>query len=80
MLCSKQLLEINSNNDTKYQINFTGFKHNYNSLKILVITEKKYNGITGLNLNWQVLEGILKHTKIKRNSELWCDIDRFLFN
>ena len=48
-------------------------------MKILVITEKKYNGITGLNLNWQVLEGILKHTKIKRNSELWCDIDRFLF-
>ncbi len=32
-----------------------------------------------MNLNWQVLEGILKHTKIKRNSELWCDIDRFLF-
>jgi len=66
-------------NEIHYPINYTGFKHNYNSLKVLDIIEKKYNGIIGLNLNWQVLEGILKHTKIKRNSELWCDIDRFLF-
>ncbi len=42
--------------------------------------EKKYDNESGLNLTWQVLEGILKHTRIKRNNELWCDIDRFLLN
>ena len=66
--------------ELKYKINYTGFKHNFNSLKVLDEIEKKYDNESGLNLTWQVLEGILKHTRIKRNNELWCDIDRFLLN
>jgi dGTPase len=66
--------------ELKYEINYTGFKHNFNSLKVLDEIEKKYDNESGLNLTWQVLEGILKHTRIKRNNELWCDIDRFLLN
>lgn len=52
-----------------YQIDFGGFKHNFNSLRILDQIEKKYPSHKGLNLTWQVLEGILKHTKIKRHKE-----------
>jgi dGTPase len=63
-----------------YNINYTGFKHNFNSIKVLDRIEEKYNNESGLNLTWQVLEGILKHTKIKRSGKSWCDIDRFLLN
>ncbi len=61
----------------KYKIDFLGFKHNYFSLKILDIIEKKYKDINGLNLTWQVLEGILKHTSINKNGKIW-NIDRFI--
>lgn len=63
-----------------YKINYTGFKHNFHSLKVLDVIEKKYNKENGLNLTWQVLEGILKHTKIRINGNIWCDVDRFLLN
>nr|WP_242947366.1 dNTP triphosphohydrolase [Caloramator proteoclasticus] len=51
----------------KYKINYGGFKHNYHSIKILDVLEVKYKDFKGMNLTWQVLEGILKHTKIKRH-------------
>lgn len=60
----------------KYHINYGGFKHNFHSLKILDIIESKYEG---LNLTWQVLEGILKHTKIKKPGKTW-DLSRFVKN
>lgn len=56
----------------KYNLNFGGFKHNYNSIKILDEIEVKYPKIVdemdvrGLNLTWQVKEGILKHTSTGR--------------
>jgi dGTPase len=67
----------------KYKIDYGGFKHNFHSLKILDQLEVKYINIKGMNLTWQVLEGILKHTKIKRDKEcIGCggcwDINRFL--
>ena len=42
----------------KYNIDYGGFKHNFNSLKILDVIERKYENEKGLNLTWQVLEGI----------------------
>jgi dGTPase len=53
----------------KYNINYGGFKHNFHSLKILDQLEVKDKDFQGMNLTWQVLEGILKHTKIKRCKE-----------
>lgn len=64
----------------RYKINYGGFKHNFNSVRVLDIIEKKYNTEKGLNLTWQVLEGILKHTKTRRNDELCWDINRFIQN
>lgn len=62
-----------------YNINFGGFKHNFQSLKTLDILERKYETIKGLNLTWQVKEGILKHTKIKRKENDTPDWDLFRF-
>lgn len=50
-------------------MDYGGFKHNYNSVRILYSVEKKDENIDGLNLTWQVLEGIFKHTKILRNEQ-----------
>ncbi|MBC8181243.1 dNTP triphosphohydrolase [candidate division KSB1 bacterium] len=43
-----------------------GFKHNYQSLRVLDKIEKKYQ-FDGLNLTSYVREGILKHTRLLRN-------------
>ena len=64
----------------KYNIDFGGFKHNFNSVKILDIVEKKYSDDLGLNLTWQVLEGILKHTKIQKNDEKGNVIKKWNWN
>lgn len=77
--------EDNLGEDIKISLNHGGFKHNYNSVKILDVRESKFKDISGLNLSWQVLEGILKHTKIKRHQKdervkygkCW-DIERFV--
>ena len=63
----------------RYKINYGGFKHNFHSLKILDVIETKYENEKGLNLTWQVLEGILKHTKIKKRKKTW-DLNRFVNN
>ncbi len=40
---------------------YGGFSHNAHSLKILTKVEKRYAAYNGLNLTWEVLEGIVKH-------------------
>ncbi|MCD4843291.1 MAG: dNTP triphosphohydrolase [Methanosarcinales archaeon] len=79
--------EDNLGKDIEIQLNHGGFKHNYNSIKILDVTQLKYEDISGLNLSWQVLEGILKHTTINRHPKDECeecgkcwDIERFVNN
>ena len=58
--------------DGKLQkIDYGGFKHNFNSAKILDIVEKEYQTHRGLNLTWQVLEGIIKHTRIIKENKIW---------
>jgi dGTPase len=38
-----------------------GFEHNLNSLRIVEELEQKYPNYPGLNLSWEVLEGLAKH-------------------
>ena len=38
-----------------------GFEHNKQSFRILTHLEKRYPDFPGLNLSWEVLEGIVKH-------------------
>ena len=40
---------------------YGGFSHNSHSLKIIAKLEKLYAAYEGLNLTWEVLEGIVKH-------------------
>lgn len=46
---------------------FGGFKHNYQSAKILTQLEEKYIDYPGLDVSVQVVEGVLKHTKLKKD-------------
>lgn len=38
-----------------------GFEHNQQSLRIVSLLEQKYPGFAGLNLTWEVREGLAKH-------------------
>src|SRR5687767_2948715 len=38
-----------------------GFEHNRQSLRIVEQLEQKYPGFPGLNLTWEVREGLMKH-------------------
>ncbi|QRN83398.1 deoxyguanosinetriphosphate triphosphohydrolase [Chloroflexota bacterium] len=38
-----------------------GFNHNHHSFRIVTQLEKRYPDFDGLNLTWEVLEGIIKH-------------------
>jgi len=56
---------------------FGGFKHNYQSARILSHLEEKYLEYPGLNVSVQVVEGVLKHTKIKPEE---IDLKDFISN
>ena len=38
-----------------------GFEHNRQSLRVVELLEKKYPNFSGLNLSWEVREGLVKH-------------------
>ena len=40
---------------------YGGFDHNKQSLRIVTYLERRYPEFSGLNLSWEVLEGIVKH-------------------
>ena len=65
----------NEQSKEKKEINYGGFKHNYQSLRIATILEETYPEYPGLNLSFQVLEGLLKHTKT--NNHKWS-IEEFI--
>lgn len=50
--------------------NVGGFKHNYQGVRVVSMLEKDYYEIDGLDLSYQVMEGIFKHTKQKENVDL----------
>src|SRR4249920_2326132 len=41
---------------------FGGFEHNAQSLRIVDVLEERYADFPGLNLTWEVREGIVKHS------------------
>lgn len=51
-----------------------GFKHNYQSLRVVDFIEKKY-GYDGLNLTAAVREGILKHTSTRSERYYYPDVN-----
>lgn len=44
---------------------YGGFKHNFQGVRVVDYLEEKYIKFHGLDLSYQVLEGILKHTSVK---------------
>ncbi|MEN6620686.1 MAG: dGTP triphosphohydrolase [Smithella sp.] len=58
--------------------NLGGFKHNYQALRLLNYIEEKYVEHEGLNLTYQVLEGILKHNGLKKHRPGKRDCQRCL--
>lgn len=58
------LFHININN-FDYEKQLGGFKHNYQGVRVLSKLEEKYVDYAGLDISFQVLEGILKHTRLK---------------
>lgn len=40
---------------------YEGFCHNAHTLKLLTLLEKRYASYRGLNLTWEVIEGVAKH-------------------
>jgi dGTPase len=45
----------------KLMKDYGGFDHNKQSLRIVTKLEERYEHFAGLNLSWEVLEGIVKH-------------------
>ncbi len=52
--------------DTHEPENYGGYKHNFQGVRIANYLEEKYPDYEGLDLTYQTLDGILKHTKIKK--------------
>jgi dGTPase len=46
-----------------------GFEHNRQSLRVVEELERKYPGFAGLNLTWEVREGLMKHVAAPRHPE-----------
>jgi dGTPase len=51
-----------------------GFSHNAHAFKILTSIEQKYAAYDGLNLTWEVLEGIVKHNGPVERSDAYSYI------
>jgi dGTPase len=47
----------------------TGFRHNENSIRVLTRVEQHRNG-RGLNLSWEVLDGVLHHSGYGENEQM----------
>ncbi|PKO46816.1 MAG: deoxyguanosinetriphosphate triphosphohydrolase [Betaproteobacteria bacterium HGW-Betaproteobacteria-22] len=57
---------------------FGGFEHNLQSLRVVEQLEQRYAEFDGLNLSFEVREGILKHCSIKNAKQLGDVGKRFL--
>lgn len=65
---------------------YGGFDHNAQSVRVVTALERKYLGFDGLNLTWEMLEGLVKHNgpvmdanaptaKVVRRLEAWQPLD-----
>ena len=65
-------------------LDFGGFDHNEQALRIICDLEKRYHNFNGLNLSWETIEGIIKHNgKILEPRDYISKIDskfNFLLN
>ena len=75
ILCGKIDIGLNATEKMFKKRCYGGFKHNYQSAKILTEIEEKYKEFHGLNVSVQVVEGVLKHTKLKPEE---IDLDDFM--
>lgn len=48
---------------------FGGFNHNHHSFRIVTEIERRYPDFPGLNLSWEVLEGMVKHESVVENTD-----------
>jgi len=51
-------------------VNHGGFEHNLQGLRIVEYLETRYPGFRGLNLTWEVREGVVKHRSEHDNPEV----------
>ncbi len=56
------------NNADLFEDHFGGFKHNFQSVRVASILEDEYFEIEGMDLSYQTLEGMLKHTSFKKKN------------
>lgn len=65
---------------------FGGFDHNAQSIRVVTSLERKYLAFDGLNLSWEMLEGLVKHNgpvrdpespiaKVVRRLETWQSLE-----
>ncbi|MBX9684764.1 MAG: deoxyguanosinetriphosphate triphosphohydrolase [Hyphomicrobium sp.] len=65
---------------------FGGFDHNAQSVRVVTTLERRYAGFDGLNLTWEMIEGLVKHNgpvldsvspvaKVVRRIEAWRPLD-----
>ena len=49
-----------------FRDHFGGFKHNYQSIRVASMLEEEYFEVDGMDLSYQTLEGMLKHTSLTK--------------
>ena len=59
---NKKMNEFSRNFKNNKQDPFLGFEHNEQSLRIVEVFEKRYSEFDGLNLTYETLEGMQKHS------------------
>lgn len=62
-------------NADMYDDHFGGFKHSYQSVRVASTLEETYIEMNGMDLSYQTLEGMLKHTGLKSNK---YDLSEFI--
>lgn len=65
ILSGRQFIDMGVDKELLKARCFGGFKHNYQSARILTELEEHCTEYPGLNVSIQVVEGVLKHTRIK---------------
>lgn len=60
-----------------FKDHFGGFKHNYQSIRVASILEDEYFEIEGMDLSYQTLEGMLKHTSLTKKGSTF-GLDKFI--
>ena len=58
----------------KCMINYGGFNHNFQTLRIVTLLENKYYNFFGLNLTIETLDGLIKHNGPIKNLSVYNDI------